>query len=61
MDFSRPTNKVVTFPGKTTTSLKAKNGKSYSLKYHAEYETTGIFRVGKSGEEPQDLHMTKPF
>ena len=40
---------------------EAKNGKSYPLKYHAEYETTGIFKVGKSGEEPQDLHMTKPF
>ena len=40
---------------------EVKSGKSHRLKYHAEYEVTGVFRVGKSGEEPQDLHMTKPF
>ena len=41
--------------------IEAKNGKSHPLKYHAKYEVTGMFRLGKSGEEPQELHMTKPF
>ena len=38
-----------------------KNGKSHPLEYHTDYEEVGTFRVSKKGEEPQDLHMTKPF
>ena len=45
----------------TNKMTDVKNGKSHPLRFHTQYEKTGLFKVSKNGGDPQDLNMTKPF